>query len=575
MLFRVLGPLETRQPGEPAIQWVTRKPATLLATLLLNAGRWVSCDQLIEVIWYEQVRPPSTRSNIKSYVWQIRRALPPGPRGSRIESRSGAYRLHVADGELDMDCFTQHATWARQAMADGDLPATAEHVTTALGLWRGTPFPELVMAAEDPLVANLVELRWELREMLADVLAGQGQYREAIVLLRELTAEGPLREGTWTRLVRTFHQAGRRSEALAAYEQARAVLADELGIEPGQELAEAHRCALTEQHGRQQVLVRPRCDLPRDVPDFTGRADEVVRLTELGRSSATSVPVAVIDGMPGVGKTALAVHVARRIAGQFPDGQLFIDLHARQSSADVLARLLRTIGISEQAIPATTDERAAMWRSELAGHRLLLVLDDARSTEQIEPLLPGNPGCMVLVTSRTRLRLDAVDSVTLQPLGSAESAALFLAAAHDWRINAEPAALGEITRLCGGLPTAIRAAVTLFRDRPQWTAGQLVAHFADEPGLGVAAVIESAYRRLADPERRMLHTAGLAPDGELDIPRAAQAAGITAAEARQRLEHLANHHLLGQPAPGRYAVHSTVRDFARRAARTDHIPRTA
>jgi transcriptional activator/NB-ARC domain-containing protein len=414
-------------------------------------------------------------------------------------------------------------------------------------------------------------MRWEVRETLAGVLAGQGQLREAIVLLRELTAEGPLREGAWARLVRTLHQVGRRSEALAIYEQARAVLAGELGVEPGQELAEAHRIALTDQ----QVLLRPRCDLPRDVPDFTGRAGEVARLTELGRSSATSVPVAVIDGMPGVGKTTLAVHVARRIAGRFPDGQLFIDLRDRPSSGDILARLLRTIGIGDQAIPATTDERAAMWRSELAGHRVLLVLDDARSAEQIEPLLPGDPGCMVLVTSRSRLRLDAVDSVILEPLGHEESAALFLAGARDWRINAEPEALGEITRLCGGLPTAIRAAVTLFTDRPKWTASQLVAHFADQPGLGAAALIESAYRRLAEPERRMLHTAGLAPDGELDIPRAAQAAGISAAEARQRLENLANHHLLGQPAPGRYAVHSTVRDFTRRAAPAEHVPRTA
>ncbi|MET0133768.1 MAG: BTAD domain-containing putative transcriptional regulator [Kibdelosporangium sp.] len=572
MFFRVLGPLETQQPGVPTVQWVTRKPATLLATLLLNAGHWVSCDQLTEVIWHGQVPPLSARSNIKSYVWQIRRALPPAADGPRIESRSGAYRLHVADGELDVDCFRRHAAEARKVMADGDLPAAVRHLTAALGLWRGTPFPELVMAAEDPLVANLVEMRWELRETLADVLAEQGQYREAIVLLRELTAEGPLREGAWTRLVRTFHQAGRRSEALATYEHARAVLADELGVEPGQDLADAHRRASTEQPGRPRVLERPRCDLPRDVPDFTGRADQVARLTELGRSSATSVPVAVLDGMPGVGKTALAVHVARRIAGQFPDGQLFIDLGAQQSSGDVLARLLRTIGISARAIPATTDERAAMWRSALAGHRMSLVLDDARSAEQVEPLLPGNPGCMVLVTSRARLRLAGADGVTLDPLGRVESAALFLAGAGDWRTNAEPQAIAEIIRLCEGVPAAIRAAVGLFRSRPKWTVGQLVAHLADEPGLGVAALIESAYRRLADPERRMLHVAGLAPDGELDVPRAAQAAGISAAEARQRLENLADHHLLGQPSPGQYAVHSAVRDFARLAAR---VPRTA
>jgi DNA-binding SARP family transcriptional activator len=544
MLFRVLGPLETRLPGQ-----IARKPATLLASLLAGPGEWVSCDKLIDAIWHGQAPPVSARSNIKSYVCRLRRDLPPAQAGPRIEGRPGAYRIHLDAGELDVGCFRQLALQARLAMSCGDIAAAEEHVTEALALWRGTPFPELPAA---PLVANLEETRWELREMLADALAGQARHQEAITVLRELTAEDPLREGQWVRLVRVLHQAGRRVEALSAYEHARTVLADELGVEPGVQLVEAHRLAL-KQHGR------PRCELPRDVPDFAGRAHEADLLAGLGESCATSVPVGVIDGMPGVGKTALAVHVAHEIAENFPDGQLFVEL-GTVSAGDVLARLLRSAGV--QAIPAATAERAAMWRAELAGRRVLLVLDDAQHTEQVEPLLPGSPGCMVLVTTRTRLlRLPAVDAVTLDPFGDEEAARFF---AGDWRMGAAPGAMSGVVRLCGGLPAAIRSAAMAFRRRPKWTAHQFAAWLADEPAAGVGALIESACLRLAEPERLILHVVCSLPDVLLDVTVVAQAAGLGTAEARRRLEHLVDNHLLGHHGSGKYAVHRVVRDVAQR-----------
>ncbi|MET0236932.1 MAG: BTAD domain-containing putative transcriptional regulator [Kibdelosporangium sp.] len=468
MLFRVLGPLETCSPDGPSHQFA-RKPATLLASLLAVAGQWVSCEKLIDAIWNDRTPPVSARSNIKSYVWQLRRDLPPTAAGPRIEARAGAYRVCVDAGELDVDYFEQHMADARKAMATGDLADVVRHLTLALELWRSDPFPEIPTKTTTPLVAGLTETRFEAREMLAVALAGQGHCHEAIADLRELTVEDPLREAPWAQLVRTLHQAGRRNEALVTYEHARAVLKDELGVEPGPELVSARREVMAHRQ------VKPRCELPRDVPDFTGRTAEVARLRELSRTAATGVPVAVIDGAAGVGKTALATHVAHRIANRFPDGQLFLDLGQAAMTADrILARLLRSIGVPDRDIPADTAERAAMWRAELAGRRLLLVVDDARGAGQIQPLLPGSPGCMVLVTTSTRmLGLAAVDIVSLGPLGFEHAAELFLAGAGDWRMGAVPDAVSGIVHLCGGVPAAIRAAATDFRVHPKRAAQQL------------------------------------------------------------------------------------------------------
>jgi DNA-binding SARP family transcriptional activator len=544
MLLRVLGPLEISPAGAFA-----NKPATLLVSLLVTPGEWVSCETLIDAIWSGRTPPSSARSNIKSYVWQLRRALG----SARIEGRPGAYRVCLAPGELDVDCLKQHASAARGALAAGEVAAAVEHSTAALALWRGTPFTELPTETTAPVVAHLTELRWELRVMLADALSAQSRYQEAIAALRELAIADPLREGTWARLVRVLHRAGRRSEALAAYEEARTVLAEQLGVSPGRELVEACRVATTERQ------VAARCELPRDMPDFTGRTDEVARLQELGRT-VKSVPVAVIDGMPGVGKTALAVHVAHAIAERFPDGQLFLDL-GDASASDVLARLLRTLGVT--GIPQDVPERAALWRASLAGRRMLLVFDDVRDTAQVEPLLPGSPGCMVLVTTRTRLlRLPAVLAVTLDPLRQDQAVELFTSAG-DWRIGAAPQAMREIAELCGGLPAAVRSAAMVFRSRPKWTANQFAAWLEQKPAAGMSGLVESACERLAEADRRMLGVVALLVDA--DATTAAQAAGVSVPEARRSLEALVDQHLLGQHPSGKYAMHRLVRNYFRNA----------
>jgi hypothetical protein len=276
------------------------------------------------------------------------------------------------------------------------------------------------------------------------------------------------------------------------------VLADELGVDPGRALAEAHRHALAEPATR-----RVRCDLPRDVPDFTGRSGEVARLTELSRSAAATVPVVVVDGMPGVGKSAFAVHVAHRIAGEFPDGQLFVDLSpdGEPLGADVLlARLLRAAGVRD--IPDTVVERAAAWRALLAGRRVLLVLDDASSSDQVRPLLPGSAGCMVVITARTRvLHLDAIEPMTLTPLPATQTADLFRSGTG----TSADDVVREVVRRTGGLPAAVRAATALFRERPQWTSGQFATRLGEETTRTATALAEPIYHELDDRQRRLLH----------------------------------------------------------------------
>ncbi|MGQ0841353.1 BTAD domain-containing putative transcriptional regulator [Actinokineospora sp.] len=567
VLFCVLGPVEAHAPGG-VVDMRARKPVAVLATLLLHANAWVRTEQLIEATWPEQAAPTSADANLKTYIWQLRRALPDPVDGPRIDSRPGAYRLRVDPGELDGDRAEALAADARLALARGDGAAAAELFTAALELWRGRPFDGLPVDSGSGVVAWLEELHRELRESLADTYAGLGRVREAVDLLRALTDEDPLREGPWARWVRVLTQAGRPGAALAVHERARAVLIGELEAEPGPDLAAAHRAAL-----RGAARTRPaRRDLPRDVPDFTGRAAEVARLDALAR--AGGVPVAVIDGMPGVGKTALAVHLAHRLAPDYPDGQLHLDLRGALSPAVALDRLLRAVGVGDEDLPCDLAARAALWRAELVGRRLLIVLDDAVCAEQVRPLLPGSPGCLVLVTARGALpALDGVCAITLDPPAAEEAAELFRAVAGDWRADAEPDAVAEVVRLCGGLPAALRAAAARLRGRPTWTVGRLVARLAEDGGR--AAELSAATARLAEycrtldaPPRRMLAVLA-ALSGEIDVAAAAEAAGTGEPQAYRVLEDLLDRHLLTQSAPDRYGLHPLVRDLACAAPRAD------
>ncbi|MEC3978826.1 AfsR/SARP family transcriptional regulator [Amycolatopsis sp. H20-H5] len=474
VLFRILGPLEVLGHDGSARRPGAGKPATVLGALLLAPGTWVSVDRLVGLAWPGTAPPTSAEANLKTYVWQLRRLLPEHADGSRIESGSGGYRLRLDAGELDADQAARHFAHARLATAAGDHETALDLLQRALRLWRGQPLAGLDCLAGEA-VERLGELRGQLRESLAETQLKLGRTADAVATLRVLTAEDPLREDAWARLVRALHTMGRPAQALAAYHQAYRLLATELDVRPGPELTEALRLVRGD---RSPSAPSPRRELPRDVPWFTGRDEE---LRAVRRACGDIAPVIVVDGEAGTGKTAFAVHAAGLAPERFPDGQFFVDLHARDRLTplepfDVLGRLLRGLGLPTALVPSEVDERAALWRSELACRRLLLVLDDAASREQVEPLLPGTGSSAVLITTRDRhWHVDGATRLHLGPLPPAEAVELFRAAAGNRCGRDDAASVARIVRYCDGRPRALRDLAATLQASPQWTVQRLAA----------------------------------------------------------------------------------------------------
>ncbi len=594
MLFNVLGPLEVHADATPSE--FGGKPGTLLALLLLHANSWVSVDQIIDALWGETA-PPSANGNVKTYVWQLRRSLPSPACGQRIEGHPGGYRIQVASRELDALALEDLARDGRRAMDKGDPERAAQHFGAALRLWRGTPYPELPAGIAGIATARLEEQRWEVCERFADALVARGRYVDAVALLQPLTAEDQLREGLWVRLICALSAAGRRSEALAAYQRARRLLHDELGVDPGPELREVQRRVLAGEQLTTPALPlrsRPRearrSYLPRDIPDFTGRALELEALLAAGPRCDRALRVAVMDGMAGVGKSTLALHVAHRLLDRYPDGQVLCDLrahtddrpvgHSGQSGpiepAQALGGLLRAFGVPRAGVPTGLEERAALWRATLADRRVLLVLDDAASAAQVRPLLPGDGGSLVLVTSRSRLAgLDGVSTLTLDLFSDLDALALFAAAVGDRRVHDEPSAAAEVVRLCGYLPMAIRVAAGRLRQRQAWSVATLADRLRESDGRlaelhaedrGLSVMFAASYQHLDPAGQRMFRLLGLAPCEEIDVARAAALAGLPAGEAEQVMERLLDQHLVMQPRQGCYRLHDLLHEYARETA---------
>lgn len=550
IVFRVLGPLEVADSDGRPINVGGGKPATLLTLLLLQRNAWIGTDQLIDAVWAGRAVPASAQRNLKTYVWQLRRALPGWPDGLRVESRPGAYRIRVAPGELDADVAADLSVKARTLLGEGAAAEAETLVHYALGLWRGRPYDGLTGSAVD----RLVELHRCLQEDLADAQLALGRTADAITVMRALTEEEPLRELAWTKLMSALHRTGRRHDALAAYQRARTTLVRELGVEPGPQLTTLHQEIL---RGSQPADRAVRSDLPCRVAGFVGRADELDAVVAASRASAP-VPVVSIDGMPGIGKTALALEVAHALADTYPDGQLYLNLHTHTGTAintiDALRKLIRAVGGEGAPLPGAEDELAALWRSELRGQRILLLLDDVANAEQVRQLLPGATGSLVLVTSRARLTgLDRAACVSLDVLPDEDAC----------RLVSEGVA--EVLHWCAGHPAALRLMAERLRDRPAWTAARMVARLADRGCrhrelAAVLALFERSYRALPEPVQRLYRLLGLMP--RFDVRRAARLVGTTQEEVEPMLDLLADLHLVSEPAPGRFALHPLVEDHA-------------
>jgi DNA-binding SARP family transcriptional activator len=600
-LFRVLGPVEV-WTGQEWAKVGAPKQRSVLATLLLRPGEPVSTDTLIDEVWPD--KPPAKATNLVSvYVHHLRRLIGDAD-GRVLATRAPGYQVVLGPGELDADQFAGLVADGRQALASGAPARAVDLLTEALGLWRGRALADV---AATPLVAaeagRLEESRVEALELRAQANLACGRPAEVVPEVRRLLADHPLREKLWALLIRALYGSGRQAEALEVYEQARNRIADELGVDPGADLRQLYQQILNAD-GELAAISLAQVDpgppaapvpaqLPADIPDFTGRTEQVGRLRELlagagGEDSPGAVQVVLVVGSGGLGKTALAVHAAHLLASQFPDGQLYANLlGATQPAdpADVVARFLRDMGMDGSRIPLDEEERAALYRTRLAGRRVLIVLDDARDAAQVMPLLPGSASCAVLVTTRNWLpELAGIAVLDLDVLSPDEGRALFTRVVGERRVAAEPAAADEVLAACVGLPLAIRIAGARLATRGAWSVRTLADRLSDERrrldelrvgNLAVRASFEVSFASLPRPE-----TAG-APDPAgafrllglwtgpwIRLPAASALLGEPDSATADALDALVDVHLLESPEPDRYRFHDLLRFYAADRART-------
>ncbi|WP_427885601.1 BTAD domain-containing putative transcriptional regulator [Kribbella sp. GL6] len=564
MEFGILGPVQAR--GTDVVPLPGRLQRVLLAVLLTRANQTVPADGLAEALWGEQ-----GVSKLYIQVHRLRRALGDP---ARLASVAGGYRLRVETGELDAQRFEQLIDDGIGAVSN-DPGQAVELLRAARRLWRDVPFSD----ADSPALAGETQRLTDLaltglEELYAAELA-IGRHTAIVGELAEHAQAHPLRERLQGLLMLALYRAGRQDRALEIYRDIRRILVEELGQEPGPYLSEIHHHILT---GEPAPDILP-AQLPHDVNGFTGREAELAELDGIAR------PV-LISGTGGVGKTALAVHWAHRVRDRFPDGQLYVDLcgygpDPPMTPEDVLAGFLRALGVDGTDIPTDREERAARFRSLLAGRRILVVLDNARTTEQVRPLLPGGPSAQVLVTSRDTLAglvaRDGAHRILLDRLSEPDSADLLRALAGD-RID-DPAATRALVDHCARLPLALRIVAELINERLPGSLAPLAEELADtqraldvldaggDPHTAVRAVFSWSYHQLPSEAARLFRRLGLHPGHDADLTAMT---ALLDADARTAVTALRRAHLLDEIAPGRYRAHDLLRAYAAElAASTD------
>ncbi len=589
MWFGILGPLLVCD-GETVVPVTGARQRLLLATLIVQAGKPVMADTLAEIVW-DGTPPSGAVTTLRSHVMRLRRVLGPVA-GGRLVTRPQGYLLEAAEDEVDLLLFAALCRAGGAAVRNAAWQEASGLLEQALGLWRGAPLAdvplEVLHRAEAP---RLERLRLQALEWRAEAGLRLGRHSELVAELQALTAEHPLRERFLAQLMLALYRCGRRAEALAAYQGARQVLIDELGSEPGAELRGLHQQILTadpalDLPAQPAVRVVPR-ELPAGVRHFTGRAREFAALTELldqpGEQRPGMVVISAIGGTAGVGKTTLAVHWAHQVAGRFPDGQLHVNLRGYDrnqpvSAADALAGLLQALGVPGQDIPDEMEDRARLYRTRLAGRRVLVLLDNARDGDQVRPLLPGDPGCVAVVTSRDALAglvaADGARRLDLDVLPLADAVGL-LRSLIGSRADADPDAVTALARLCARLPLALRITAELAVARPAAPLAELVAELeasrldlldAGEDRTDVRAVFSWSYRQLPDDAAGAFALIGLHPGEDLDVHAAAALTGTSAGQAGRVLGRLHRASLLQASGTGRYGMHDLLRAYAREQA---------
>ena len=598
MEIRILGAVEVLADGR-AVLIGGRKPRALLAALALTPGNVVSTSRLVDVVW--GLDPPETATGlVQTYVSALRRQL--SGFGDVIETRSPGYVLVADPDDIDHMRFQRLLEEARAARSAGADERAVELFGTALGLWRGPAlgeFGESTLAAE---AAGLNELRLlALEERTAAELA-LGRCEAAVGELTGVVRQYPAREMLRRHLMVALFALDRQADALAVFREGREVLIEEYGVEPGTALCAAHEAILrgdrsalglrsqrsaqtpvrTVRHVGSSPARRP-AQLPAVPGDFTGRHQQRAELSDglSAEAAAKTVPVWVISGQGGVGKSTLALRAAHDLAAAYPDGQLFAPLHGTTgtpaATEAVLARLLSTLGFDQSDLPSTVEERAELYRSTLAGTRMLVVLDDAATEEQVRPLLPGSPGCGVMVTSRSRMAgLVGARLTELAVMTDAEAAELLTRIAGADRVEAEPQALRRLVHQSARLPLAVRIIGVRLATRRHWRLAQLSdrldgeARRLDELSVGdqqVRASFGISYDALPGAAKVALRRLGGL--GLPEFPAWVMGALLDAPQeaVEQAIDDLVDAHLLtfaGVDGCGqtRYLLHDLLRIFA-------------
>jgi len=646
----ILGPLLLRLNGS-TIDALPPAQRVVLALLALADGSPVRMDALVEALWGDSP-PASAVGMIHTYVSRLRGLLAHGSssRGEYLLRDAGGYRLDLSKDELDLCVFRGWLAVAEEFDGQGDIVSACQVYEQALALWRGDPLENVEVIHGYPAI---VALAAEYKRAVLDysvVAVKCGRHEPVLTKLRALIVKNPLDEVARARLMVALASAGHQSEALQTYEDIRDRLDTELGVSPGPAIRDIHAKILREEiplasnaisltrypspaiitdflgsaedpsrltevrttpEEAAVVDVRssppfqpstPRgpterpAQLPADVADFTGRGDQVRRLSDLlvatPRGDKGVVRVALVAGYGGLGKTSLAIHVAHRIRGGFPDGQLYVDLLGSTANpippGEVLGRFMSDLGIRGREIPIDEAGRAARYRTALAGRRVLMVLDSARDAAQVRPLLPGDSSCVVLITSRSRMPdLASTKRVDIDVLEDDDAFALFSSSIGSDRAVAEPEATAEVLDACGGLPLAIRICAARLASRSGWTIRTMADRLRDEHrrldelavgDLAVRASFEVSFASLPTPtSRRSIDAAqafralGLWQGPTISTLAAAALFGAAEDEASDALETLIDANLLECISPDQYKFHDLIRVYASERA-TDDIP---
>jgi DNA-binding SARP family transcriptional activator len=607
MVFRILGPIELTV-NDVRLEVGGARNQKVLAGLILAAGRSVPLSRLVDVVW-DDAPPLTSRQQIHKCVAELRglwqRSIGQDAAGLIVTDGHG-YRLNVEAGAIDLWTFEQAVEHAMSLASEGRQADAAAGLRAALELWRGPALAGITSAALDAEVVRLNERRLAVQEELLFLELELGRYGAVISELGVLVAAHPYRERLVELLMLALYRSDRQADALELYHRTRTLLADELGVDPGANLQTLYNAILRQDPavgvtaqapvstaGPAPAVAVPAAQLPMNLASFTGRREHLRALDALLPASEAGdglpVVISAISGTPGVGKTSLAVHWAHRVRDRFPDGQLYVNLRGYDTTpatepAQALAQFLRALGVPPEQLPHGEEELASLYRSRLADKRVLILLDNAATAEQVRPLLPGSTGSLVVVTSRDDLRglvaLHDARRLVLDVLTPTEAHALLVQILGEDRVAGEPEAAAELARLCGYLPLALRIAAANLACRPlhslaeaaeELATGNRLDHLAidGDHQAAVGAAFDLSYRALPPGAGELLRRLGLLLRTEFTAHAAAALIDGPVSRAKVLVAALENAHLAEQYVPGRFRLHDLIHLYAGDRARAE------